>query len=195
MKRSKKSVALPSIEQINIEMKRVRRRKAYIKALMGTLRVLIVVAAIAVLIATMVLPVLQISGDSMTPTFSDGDIIVLLKSGNLKLGDLCSFAWNNRTLVKRVIGVPGDWIEIDADGTVYVNNEAIDEPYVSDKGLGECDIEFPYQVPDGCYFVLGDHRATAIDSRSTLIGSVNEEQIIGKVLFRVWPLKKFGVIK
>ncbi|MCI8388913.1 MAG: signal peptidase I [Clostridiales bacterium] len=176
-------------------MKRLKHNKAYVRALLGTLRALIVVAAIAVLIATLVLPVLQIAGDSMSPTFNDGDIIVLLKSENLKSGDLCSFAWNNRTLVKRIIGVPGDWINIDADGTVYVNDEELDEPYVSEKGLGECDVEFPYQVPDGCYFVLGDHRDTAIDSRSTLIGSVSADQIIGKVLFRVWPISNAGIVK
>lgn len=194
MKRSKKQVIIPSIEQTAVELKRLRYSRAYVNAMLGTFRVLTVVAAVAVLIATMIFPVLQISGNSMTPTFDDGDIIVLLKSGSLKPGDICSFAWNNRTLVKRVIGAPGDWIDMDTDGTVYLNGEVLDEPYISEKGMGECDIEFPYQVPDGCYFVMGDHRDTAIDSRSTVVGSVSEEQIIGKVLFRVWPLDKIGII-
>lgn len=187
-------IGLPSRKQVQEERRKIQYRKAYRKALTSTIYVLIVVAAIAVLIATLVLPVLQISGTSMEPTLNDGEIVVLVKADKFDHGDLCSFTWNNRTLIKRVIGCPGDWIEIDAEGTVYRNGEALDEPYVTEKSLGECDINFPYQVPDDAYFMVGDHRETSIDSRSTVIGSVSKEQIIGRVIFRVWPLKSITII-
>ena len=187
--------ALPSIDQINAERKRMRHQADYRKALFGTINVLILVAAIAVLISTLFLPVLQITGDSMEPTLEGGNIVVLVKTHKFDTGDVCSFTWNNRTLVKRVIGKPGDWIEMDEEGTVYVNGSALDEPYITDKSLGECDITFPYQVPDHCLFVMGDHRETSIDSRNTVVGSVDFEQVIGKVVFRVWPVKKAGSVR
>lgn len=183
---------LPTMDQIQKEQRRLHHRISYNRALRSTVNVLIVVAAIAVLISSLVFPVLQISGDSMDPTLKDGNIIVLYKTTNLKTGDLCSFTWNNRTLIKRIIAGPGDWIEIDAEGNVYVNDVMLDEPYVSEKSVGECDIEFPYQVPDNSYFMMGDKRATSIDSRSTVIGSVNVEQIIGKVWLRIYPFDLIG---
>lgn len=192
----KKVTSLPTKEQVETERKRYRRRKAYNKALSGTVYVLTIVAAVAVLIATLVLPVLQIEGKSMEPTLINGDIVLLTKSTTFDRGELCGFAWNNKLLIKRVIGVPGDWIEIDSDGTVYLNGDKLDEPYATRLDLGECDLEFPFQVPQEQYFVLGDMRESSIDSRSTLIGCVEKEQIVGKVLLRVWPLKAirfFGV--
>ena len=182
-------VSLPTKQQVETERKRYRRQKAYNKALSGTIYVLTIVAAVAVLIATLVLPVLQIEGTSMEPTLVNGDIVLLSKTTNFDRGELCGFSWNNKLLIKRVIGIPGDWIEIDTDGMVYLNGEKLDEPYAQQLAIGECNLEFPFQVPQEQYFVLGDMRETSIDSRNTLIGCVEKDQIVGKVFFRVWPFK------
>ena len=188
--KKKKEVALPTIEQVTKERKRYRRQKAYNKALGGTVYVLTIVAAVAVLIATLILPVLQIEGTSMEPTLSNGDIVLVMKTTRFNRGDLCGFTWNNKLLIKRVIGLPGDWIEIDTDGTIYLNGEELDEPYVQQKAFGECDLEFPFQVPPEQYFVVGDMRESSIDSRNTLIGCIPKDQIVGKVFFRIWHLKE-----
>ena len=190
--RKKKEVSLPTKKQVETERKRYRRQKAYNKALRGTIYVLTIVAAVAVLIATLVLPVLQIEGTSMEPTLSNGDIVLLMKTTRFERGDLCAFTWNNKLLVKRVIALPGDWIEIDTDGTVYLNGDKLDEPYVEHKALGECDLEFPFQVPQEQYFVIGDMRESSIDSRNTVIGCIPKDQIVGKVFFRVWPFKRIS---
>ena len=187
--RKKKEVSLPTKKQVETERKRYRRQKAYNKALRGTIYVLTIVAAVAVLIATLVLPVLQIEGTSMEPTLSNGDIVLLMKTTRFERGDLCAFTWNNKLLVKRVVGLPGDWIEIDTDGTIYLNGDKLDEPYVQQMALGECDLEFPFQVPQEQYFVIGDMRESSIDSRNSLIGCIPKDQIVGKVFFRVWPFK------
>ena len=181
--------SLPTKQQVEKERKRYRRQKAYNKALSGTIYVLTIVAAVAVLIATLVLPVLQIEGKSMEPTLVNGDIVLLTKTVNFERGELCGFSWNNKLLIKRVIGIPGDWIEIDTDGTVYLNGEMLEEPYAQQLSMGECDLEFPFQVPQEQYFVLGDMRESSIDSRNTLIGCVEKDQILGKVFFRIWPVK------
>ena len=190
MKHRKKRIAsLPTKKQVEAERKRYRRQKAYNQALSGTVYVLTIVAAVSVLIATLVLPVLQIEGTSMEPTLVNGDIVLLTKTTNFSRGELCGFSWNNKLLIKRVIGIPGDWIEIDTDGTVYLNGEKLEEPYAEQLSMGECDLEFPFQVPQEQYFVLGDMRESSIDSRNTLIGCVEKDQILGKVFFRVWPMK------
>ena len=188
--RKKKEVSLPTKKQVETERKRYRRQKAYNKALRGTVYVLTIVAAIAVLISTLILPVLQIEGTSMEPTLSNGDIVLLTKTTRFKHGDLCGFTWNNKLLIKRVIGLPGDWIEIDTNGTIYRNGEKLDEPYVQQPSRGECDLEFPYQVPPEQYFVVGDMRESSVDSRNTLIGCIEKDQIVGKVFFRVWPFNR-----
>ena len=187
--KKKKEVSLPTKSQVEAERKRYRRQKAYKKALRGTVYVLTIVAAVAVLIATLVLPVLQIEGTSMEPTLSNGDIVLLTNTTRFDRDDLCGFTWNNKLLVKRVIGLPGDWIEIDTDGTVYRNGEKLDEPYVQQQAFGECDLEFPFHVPQEQYFVIGDMRESSIDSRNTLIGCISKDQIVGKVFFRIWPFK------
>jgi signal peptidase I len=190
MKHTRKEISsLPTIKQVETERKRYRRQKAYTKALSGTIYVLTIVAAVAVLIATLVLPVLQIEGTSMEPTLVNGDVVLLTKTTSFDRGELCGFSWNNKLLIKRVIGIPGDWIEIDTDGTVYLNGEKLDEPYAQQLSVGECDLEFPFQVPQEQYFVLGDMRESSIDSRNTLIGCVAKDQIVGKVFFRIWPFK------
>ena len=187
--KKKKEVSLPTKRQVETERKRYRRQKAYNKALRGTIYVLTIVAAVAVLIATLVLPVLQIEGTSMEPSLSNGDIVLVMKTPRFERGDLCAFTWNNKLLVKRVVGLPGDWIEIDTDGTVYLNGDKLDEPYVQQTALGECDLVFPFQVPQEQYFVIGDMRESSIDSRNSLIGCIPKDQIVGKVFFRVWPFK------
>ena len=190
MKHRRKWIAsLPTKKQVEAERKRYRRQKAYNQALSGTVYVLTIVAAVSVLIATLVLPVLQIEGTSMEPTLVNGDIVLLTKTTNFNRGELCGFSWNNKLLIKRVIGIPGDWIEIDTDGTVYLNGEKLDEPYAEQLAMGECDLEFPFQVPQEQYFVLGDMRESSIDSRNTLIGCVEKGQIVGKVFFRIWPFQ------
>ena len=190
MNKKKQTIpSLPTKKQIETERKRYRRKKAYNKALGGTGYVLTIVAAVAVLISTLLLPVLQIEGKSMEPTLVNGDIVLLTKTKQFDRGELCGFSWNNKLLIKRVIGVSGDWIEIDTDGVVYLNGEPLDEPYAERLAVGECDLEFPYQVPQEEYFVLGDMRENSIDSRNTVIGCITRNQIVGKVFFRIWPLK------
>ena len=189
-----KFAAIPSTEEVKAERERLAYRSRYTRVLRSTIYALVVVAAVAVLLATLFLPVLQVSGDSMNPTLQDRDIIVLVKTDHMKTGDLCGFYWQNKLLLKRVIGLPGDIISLDENGVVTVNGTVLDEPYVDELALGECDIKFPYQVPENRYFVLGDHRATSIDSRSSVIGCVEKNQIVGKVFIRVWPLSSFSLI-
>lgn len=185
----------PNAGQLKRELQRERYKTKYRSVLKSTIGLLLVVAACAVLVATIVMPVLQIYGTSMAPTLEEGEIVVALKGSDFERGDLVGFYYGNKLLIKRCIGKPGEWIRIDKDGNVYVNDEKLDEPYLSEKSLGECDIEFPYQVPEGKWFLLGDHRTTSVDSRSSVVGCVADEQIVGRIAFRVWPFSKFGMIE
>ena len=187
-------VPVPSLKEIQSERKRIRRGTYYRQALRGTVSVLVVVAAIAVLITTLFLPILQISGDSMSPTLEHDEIVILLKTNKLERGDLIGFYYQGKILIKRVIALPEDEVAIDNDGNVYVNGALLEEPYVTDKGLGDCDLEFPYQVPATGYFVLGDQRSNSVDSRNSVIGVIAEDDIIGKVVLRVWPFGRFGFV-
>lgn len=188
-------VDFPTEEEVAVERERLEYQKRYRQTLRTTIYALIVVAAVAVLIATLFLPVLQVSGSSMEPTLEDGDIIVLVKTGNFETGDLVGFYYQNKLLLKRVIAGPGDTVDIDEEGNVYVNGELLDEPYLTDKALGETDREYPIQVPEDRYFVMGDNRTTSIDSRSTAIGYIEEDQIVGKVILRIWPLSQISLIQ
>ena len=185
---------LPAVDDLQKELKRERYKRRFRKILRSTVNALIVVAAVAALVATLILPVLQIAGTSMEPNLNDGDIVLLVKKKNLQTGDLCAFYYSNKILIKRVIATPGDYIWIESDGTVFLNGNPLDEPYISEKALGECDVEFPYQVPENCYFVMGDKRETSIDSRSSVIGCVSEDQIVGKIICKSWPLSEFEFI-
>ena len=189
-----KKVSVPSLSEIQSERKRIRRGTYYRQALRGTVSVLLVVAAVAVLITTLFLPILQISGDSMSPTLEHDEIVVLLKTKKFERGDLIGFYYQGKILLKRVIALPEDEVAIDADGNVYVNGELLEEPYVTEKGLGDCDLEFPYKVPGTSYFVLGDRRSNSVDSRNSVIGAISRDDIIGKVFIRVWPLPEFGFV-
>ena len=187
-----KFLSAPTAQQLESEIKRVRNKRKFRAVMKSTIYMLVTVAAVAILVATLWLPVLQIYGNSMTPTLHNGDIVVSMKSSEFNQGDVVAFYYNNKILVKRVIAESGDWVDITEDGTVYVNGVVLEEPYLSDKAYGDTNIELPYQVPDGKLFVIGDHRATSVDSRNTAVGCVAQEQVVGKISFRIWPLQAIG---
>lgn len=182
---------LPKIDALKSELRRERYKRRFRRVLRKTVDALIVVAAVAAIIATLLLPVLQIAGTSMEPTLNDGDIVVLAKTDKLETGDLCAFYYSNKILIKRVIATPGDYLWLEPDGTVFLNGVELEEPYLTEKALGECDISFPYQVPENAYFMMGDQRETSIDSRSSVIGCIATDHLIGKILFKFWPVSEF----
>jgi signal peptidase I len=186
---------IPSVEELREELERVRYAERFVQVLRSTVFTLVVVAAFAVLVATLWMPVLRIYGVSMAPTLDDGHIVVSVKESQFKPGDIVAFYYNNKILVKRVIAQSGEVVDIDQDGTVFVDGVEIEEPYVSGKAFGDCDIELPYQVPDGRLFVMGDQRDVSVDSRNTAVGPVSQEQIVGRIVLRVWPLADFGRIR
>lgn len=185
---------IPPLSVLEAQLKEEKKKRRFGRALRSVIATLITVAAIAVLIAQSLLPVLRIYGSSMNPTLSQGNVVVAVKSSSFKTGDIVAFYWNNKILIKRAIAMPGDWVDIDDEGNVSVNGKVIDEPYLKDKALGQCDITLPYQVPDSGIFVMGDNRSVSVDSRSSTIGVVSDEQIVGKIVFRIWPLNSLGLI-
>lgn len=186
---------IPSLELLEAELEKERYKNSFGRVLRSTFFSLLVVAAVAVLIAVLLLPVLQISGTSMTDSLQDEDIVVALNSSKYKTGDIIAFYYNNNILIKRVIASSGDWVNIDTEGNVYINDVLLDEPYVTEKALGDCNITLPYQVPDERCFVMGDHRATSIDSRNTAVGCVSSDMVIGRIIFRVWPFSSIGLVR
>ena len=185
----------PTLEQLTAELARENYKRRFGRVLRSTLFTLVVVAAAAVLVATVWMPVLQIYGSSMTPTLNEGEIVVSVKGSDFEPGDLVAFYLGNKILVKRCIAGPGQWVDMNEDGDGVVDGELLDEPYLTEKALGECDQSFPYQVPESRFFCMGDHRATSVDSRHSAVGCVAEEQIVGKIVFRVWPLSGFGTLR
>ena len=190
-----KETSLPTAEQLDMERRRLRYKRRYNRTLRSTVAILIVVAALAVLAATLWMPVLRVYGSSMAPTLHNGEILVSVKTKDFSSGDIIAFYHGNKLLIKRYIAGPSDYVNVDEDGNVSVNGTLLDEPYLAEKAYGEADIEFPYQVPDQRYFVMGDNRSVSIDSRSSIVGCIAEDQIVGKVIFRVWPLSAFGPLR
>ena len=193
--KERKPIEYPSLEEMEQEIARLKYKRSYSGALRSTMYSLAVVAAIAILVATLWMPVLQITGASMDPTLEDGQFVVALKSNDFETGDITAFYYNNKILIKRVIAKSGEWVNIDAEGNVFVNDVPVEEPYIQEKSLGECNIKLPYQVPDGRVFVMGDDRAISLDSRTTAVGCISREQVLGQVVFRVWPLSEFGAVR
>ncbi len=186
---------LPTVEELMRERTHERYRIRYRRALRSTITTIVTVAAVAVIISYLLMPVLRIYGHSMTPTVHDGNIVLTMRTSRFTKGDVIAFYYNNKILVKRVIAGPGEWVDIDKDGQVYVNEKPIEEPYVDAPALGECNIELPYQVPENRWFVMGDKRSVSIDSRNTAVGCVSDEQIVGRIFARIWPLNEIGVIR
>lgn len=191
MKHNKK-INMPSADMLKDELRRVHHRSRFRKLLRSTVYTLIVVSAMAVLVAVLFMPVLRIYGNSMTPTLNEGDIVVSIKGTDIDRGDVVGVYYGSKLLIKRCIALEHEWVDLDEEGNVYIGGEIIDEPYLTEKAFGECNLDLPYQVPDGCIFVMGDHRVTSIDSRNTSVGCINLENIVGKIVFRVWPLSEFG---
>ena len=186
---------IPTTAQLEAERERIRYRRRYSRTLRSTVAILVVVAAFSVLVATLWMPVVRIYGSSMAPTLQDGELIVTVKTSDFEPGDVIAFYYGNKLLIKRYIAGPGEWVDIDEDGNVSVNGEELDEPYLEEKALGETNIKLPYQVPDERYFLMGDNREVSVDSRNTAVGCVAQDQVVGKVVFRIWPLSELGSVE
>lgn len=189
-----KKLEMPTLDVIEAEVDRMHGQFRFRTVLRSTFFSLIVVAAVAVLVATIWMPVLQIFGSSMSPTLQEGEIVISVKGTEFQQGDLVAFYLGNNILVKRYIAGPGQWVDMDEEGNVFVDGVLLDEPYIQEKSLGNANLDFPYQVPENRYFCMGDYRATSVDSRHTQVGCVAQEQIVGKIIFRIWPLEKLGKV-
>lgn len=193
--KKQRTVVLPGSDALERELKREQYRHRYQRTLWSTVYALITVAAAAVLVATLWMPVLRIYGSSMSPTLQEGDIVISLKIKDLQQGDVVGFYYGNKLLVKRHIAGTGSWVDMDETGRLYVDSIALEEPYVDALSVGNADIEFPYQVPEEKYFLVGDHRSVSVDSRHSVVGCISKEQMVGKIVFRIWPLERFGPVE
>jgi signal peptidase I len=193
-RKSDEPLTIPAVAELEEALESEKYRVRFLRTMQNTIFILVAVAAVSVLVSVMLLPVVRIYGTSMAPTLASGEIVLSFADSNPQRGDIVAFYYNNKVLVKRVIAVAGEWVDIDEDGTVYVDSQPLDEPYLTEKDYGDCNIEFPYQVPDGTVFVLGDHRSVSLDSRNTSIGCISEEMLVGKLFFRIWPIVEIGVI-
>ncbi|MBR5021530.1 MAG: signal peptidase I [Oscillospiraceae bacterium] len=189
-----KETNLPSSLEVEQELKRERYKRRYRSTLQSTFFALVTASAAAVLVATLFLPVLQIYGSSMNPTLQEGQIVVSVKARELEAGDIVAFYYGNRVLIKRYIAGPGTWVNMDEDGNVYLNDELLDEPYLTEKAYGLSDLEYPYQVPENTYFLMGDQREDSVDSRHSSVGCISRDDIVGKIVFRVWPMDSIGIV-
>ena len=189
-----KNTNLPSSQEVEQELNRERYRRRYRNTLQSTIFALVTASAAAVLVATLFLPVLQIYGSSMNPTLQEGQIVVSVKAKELEAGDIVAFYYGNRVLIKRYIAGPGTWVNMDEDGNVYLNDELLDEPYLTEKAFGLSDLEYPYQVPENTYFLMGDQREDSVDSRHSTVGCIARDDIVGKIVFRVWPMDSIGIV-
>ena len=194
-KGTRQRMEVPPVELMEAELGRMRQQGRRRSSARSTMYTLLIVAAFAVILTILILPVLTIQGVSMEETLFDGDVVVALNNHRYKTGDVIGFYYNNEVLIKRVIATETDWVDIDQDGTVYVNNVRLEEPYLTEKAFGECNINLPYQVPEGCCFVLGDHRATSIDSRNRSVGCIPNDKVVGRLLLRIWPIEDFGSVE
>lgn len=193
--KKKKPIELPSIEELEAEISRKKRKQNQHHLLKNALYALITVAAVTALIAVLLMPVLKTYGASMTPTLEEGEYVVVIKSSEAKPGDVIAFKFNNKTFIKRVIALGGSVVDVDEEGYVYVDGEKLDEPYVEDRSFGNGDVEFPFTVPEGQYFVLGDNRVNSADSRNSILGTILPEDLLGRVLFCVWPPSRIGAVR
>lgn len=193
--KEKKKIELPSLTQLEAELDRENRKRRYRGELGKMAGVLIVLACVLALAADMMLPVLQVNGTSMEPTLRQGDVVISMRGADFTRGDMIAFYHSDKILVKRVIGLSGEWIDINSDGDVYIDGVLLQEPYLEEKSFGECNIELPCQVSKGKVFVMGDHRSVSEDSRSSRIDCVSQAQIIGKLKFRVWPFESIGPVQ
>ena len=194
-KGTRQRMEVPPVELMEAELGRMRQQGRRRSSARSTMYTLLIVAAFAVILTILILPVLTIEGVSMEETLFDGDVVVALNNHRYKTGDVIGFYYNNEVLIKRVIATETDWVDIDQDGTVYVNNVRLEEPYLTEKAFGECNINLPYQVPEGCCFVLGDHRATSIDSRNRSVGCIPDSKVVGRLLLRIWPIEDLGKVE
>ena len=192
--KNKKPIELPSIEELEAEISRKKYKQNQHHLLRNALYVLITVAAVTALVAILFVPVLKTFGNSMTPTLEDGEIVAVVKTDEAKVGEMIAFYYNNKIFIKRVIALGGSVVDMDEAGNVFVDGAPLEEPYLTEKSAGSGDVEFPYEVPDGMYFVLGDNRVTSADSRNSILGCVDPDDMLGRVLFRVWPLDRFGAV-